>query len=33
VELKWRTRKETELLPLENVTAEIKNLLGEAAKD
>ena len=30
VEAKWRTEKETQLLPLENLAAQVKKLLDEA---
>ncbi|MCK5589399.1 MAG: hypothetical protein KAI09_00270, partial [Dehalococcoidales bacterium] len=29
IEAKWRTEKETQLLPLENLSREIKKLLSE----
>ena len=29
IEAKWRTKKETQLLPLENLSREIKKLLSE----
>jgi len=32
VEAKWRTEKEAQLLPLENLAAEVKKLLDEAAR-
>jgi hypothetical protein len=32
VEAKWRTEKETQLLPLDNVTAQVSKLLSEATK-
>jgi prolyl-tRNA synthetase len=32
VEAKWRTKKEAQLLPLENLAAQVKKLLNEAVK-
>jgi prolyl-tRNA synthetase len=32
VEVKWRTQKETRLLPLDNLTAQVKKLLNEAVR-